>query len=271
MVKFDMGAAWDDTQQLLKSHTALIGTIAGVFIFLPTLVLAWFGPQPIEPAANATFQQILGTLQESARQTMPYQLLIAVVSAIGGIGILRLWLSRSSVSVGDALTFAIKMTPTVIGVQLLMGVVVGLVAVLLILPGAAIGGPAGVLLLIVGLLVFTGLCAYLWGRVAVVSPLIADRIQFNPASALKESWEMTRANGWQIFLFLFLVTLVLGIVGFIVGSIGAVIGGGGQGVGFMLAGVLAAGFATVSGIVSLAITAAIYRQLALRASSDVFQ
>jgi hypothetical protein len=271
MVKFDMGAAWDDTQQLLKSHSALIGTIAGVFLFLPSLGVAWFGPTPIEPAANATFDQILTTFQESARQAMPYQLLIAVVAAIGGVGILRLWLSRSSVSVGDALTFAIKMIPTVIAVQLLMGVAVGLVAVLLIVPGAAIGGAPGILLLIVGLLVFAGLCFYLWGRIAVVSPLIADHVQYNPVVALKDSWALTRDNGWRIFLFLFLVTLVLGIIGAIVGAVSSVFGGSGEGIGHMVAGVVMAGFATVSGVVSLAITAAIYRQLVLRSSSDVFQ
>lgn len=271
MVKFDMGAAWDDSLQLLKSHTALIGTIAGVFLFLPSLVVAWFGPTPIEPAANATFEQILATFQESARQAMPYQLLIAVVAAIGGIGILRLWLSRSSVSVGDALAFAFKMIPTMIGVQLLMGIAVGLVAVLLIVPGAALGGAPGVLLLVIGLLAFAGLCAYLWGRVAVVSPLIADRIQYNPVAALKESWALTRDNGWRIFLFLFLVTLVIGIVGLIVGGVVAVVAGSGEGVGRMLMGVVEAGFAAVSGIVSLAITAATYRQLAIRTTSDVFQ
>ena len=271
MVKFDMGAAWDDTLQLLKSHTALIGTIAGVFLFLPALAVAWFGPVPIEPPAGATFDQILATFQQSARQAMPYQLLIAVIGAIGGVGILRLWLSRSSVSVKDALAFAFKMIPTMIGVQLLMGIAVGLVAVVLILPGAALGGAPGVLLLIFGLIAFATLCAFLWGRVAVVSPLIADRIQYNPVTAVKESWDLTRNNGWRIFLFLFLVTLVIGIIGLIVGGVVAVVAGSGEGIGRMLTGVIEAGFAAVSGVVSLAITAATYRQLALRNSSDVFQ
>ena len=54
MAKFDMGAAWDDAIQLLKAHRPLTGTIAAVFLFLPALAVAWFGPAPIEPPAEAT-------------------------------------------------------------------------------------------------------------------------------------------------------------------------------------------------------------------------
>ncbi|NIJ37302.1 hypothetical protein FHR22_001986 [Sphingopyxis panaciterrae] len=271
MVKFDMGAAWEDSVTLLKSHTALTGTIAAVFLFLPTLAVSWFGPAPIEPAAGATFQQMMTSFQESARQAIPYQLLVAVIAAIGGVGILRLWLSRSSVSVGDALAFAFKMIPTMIAVQFLMGLAVGLVAVVLIVPGAALGGAPGMLLLFVGLIAFIALCAYLWGRVAVAPALIADRIQYNPAAVLQESWSLTRGNGWRIFLFLFLVTLVVGIAGLIVGLIVGAIGGTGEGAGRMLMGLAEAGFAAISGIVTLAISAAAYRQLSVGGASDIFQ
>lgn len=270
MAKFDMGAAWEDSMTLLKSHSALTGTIAAVFLFLPTLAVSWFGPTPIEPAAGATFDQMMTTFRESARQAVPYQLLVAVIAAIGGIGILRLWLSRSSVSVGDALTFAFKMIPTMIAVQFLMGLAIALIAVALIVPGAAIGGAPGMLLLFVGLIAFAALCAYLWGRVAVVSPLIADRVQYNPAAALQESWALTRDNGWRIFLFLFLVTLVLFIGAMIVGLIIGVVAGTGEGVGRILTGFAEAGFAAISGIVTLAISAATYRQLTIGADGGVF-
>ncbi|WP_447762351.1 hypothetical protein [Sphingopyxis panaciterrae] len=271
MAKFDMGAAWEDSVTLLKSHTALTGTIAAVFLFLPTLAVSWFGPVPIEPAAGATFEQMMASFRESARQAVPYQLLIAVIAAIGGVGILRLWLSRSSVSVGDALNFAVKMIPTMIAVQLIMGLAVGLIAAVLIVPGAALGGAFGMLLLFVGLLAFVALCAYLWGRVAVVSPLIADRVQYNPLAALQEGWALTRNNGWRIFLFLFLVTLVVGITGLIVGLVVGAVAGTSEGIGRILTGFVEAGFAAVSGIVTLAIAAATYRQLSIRGGSDIFQ
>ena len=56
MAKFDMGAAWEDSVALMKSYTALTGTIAAFFLFLPSLAVAWFGPAPIEPPQGATLE-----------------------------------------------------------------------------------------------------------------------------------------------------------------------------------------------------------------------
>src|SRR3989344_3034284 len=198
MPKFDMGAAWEDSLVLLRSHSVLTGPIAAVFLFLPTLAVAWFGPVPIEPAAGATFDQMMMTFRESARQAVPYQLLVSVISAIGGVGILRLWLSRTSTSVGDALVFALKMIPTMIAIQLF-----------------------------VGALLILGICAYLWGRLAVTSPVVADRTQYNPVVAIQESWRLTKGNGWRIALFLFLVTLVVFLVARLLGGVVGAVGGPG--------------------------------------------
>jgi len=271
MPKFDMGAAWEDSLVLLRSHSVLTGTIAAVFLFLPTLAVAWFGPVPIEPAAGATFDQMMMTFRESARQAVPYQLLVSVISAIGGVGILRLWLSRTSTSVGDALVFALKMIPTMIAIQLILGVGLGLIAVLAIMPGIAAGGGAvGALLLFVGALLILGICAYLWGRLAVISPVVADRTLYNPVAAIQESWRLTKGNGWRIALFLFLVTLVIIIVALLLGGvIGAVVGTG-DGIGRMLTGFVEGGVAAVGGIVSAAISAATYRQLALTGGNAIF-
>jgi hypothetical protein len=52
MPKFDMGAAWEDSMVLLRSHGALTWAIAAVFLFLPTLAVSWFGPTPIQPATG---------------------------------------------------------------------------------------------------------------------------------------------------------------------------------------------------------------------------
>ena len=271
MAKFDMGAAWDDSMVLLKSHSPLTLTIAAVFLFLPTLAVSWFGPVPLEPAANATFQEIMATFQESARQAIPYQLLTGVIGAIGGVGIMRLWLSRTGISVGDALVFALKMVPTMIAVQLILGVGVGVIAVGLFLPGIAAGGGAiGALLLFVAALLFLGICFYLWGRLAVTSPVLVDRILYNPLTAIQESWRLTKDNGWRIALFMFLVTLVVLIVAVMLGGLVAALVGTSDGIGRMLTGLVEGGVAAVGGIVSAAISAAAYRQLAVRGGSDIF-
>ena len=248
MVKFDMGAAWDDTLQLLKSHTALVGTIAGVFLFLPALAFAWFGPVPIEPPAGADFEQFVTTMRESFRQMFPGQLVVALATMIGSVAILRLWLSRTDISVGEALTFGLMLFPTMIATQILSGVAIGIGFILLIIP-----------------------CLYLIGRLALVAPAIADRAIYNPIEAIRTSWDLTRNNGWAVFFFLFLVNLVIVIAALIIGGIVAVIFGSEPGIGRMLGGFVEAAFGAIGSLVSVAVSAAAYRQLALRTSSDVFQ
>lgn len=270
MPKFDMGAAWEDSVVLLRSHSALTGTIAAVFLFLPTLAVSWFGPVPIEPAADASMQQVQAAFLESTRAMLPYQLLIALVGAIGGVGVLRLWLSRTGTSVGDALAFALRMIPTVIAVQILLGAALGIAALILIVPGAALGGPGGILLLIVGLVLLVGLCAYFWGRLALVSPVIADHAEANPLAAIRESLALTKGNGWRIFLFLFLVTLVVLVAAVLVGGIFAALGSTAGGAARLLSGFMEAIVAAVGGLVTLAVTAAAYRQLAAPERGSVF-
>lgn len=248
MVKFDMGAAWDDSVALLKSHAALTGAIAAVFLFLPSLVVAWFGPTPIEPADGANLAQVLAALQENGRQVLPYQLGVALFALIGTIGILRLWLSRSGTSVGEALTFAAMLFPTMVAVQFLTGVMLALGFLLLIVPGL-----------------------YLVGRLALVSAVVADRGIYNPIEAIRTSWALTRNNGWAIFFFLFLVTIVVVIAALIVGGVAGIVAGGEAGFGRMLGGLIEAAFGAVGSLVSIAISAAAYRQLTIGSTSDVFQ
>ncbi len=80
---------------------------------------------------------------------------------------------------------------------------------------------------------------------------------------------MTRGNGWRIFLFLFLVTLVVIIAASLVGGLVGMIGGAGS-VGKMLGGLVEAGFGLVATMISIAISAAAYRQLATTQAGDIF-
>lgn len=247
MAKFDMGAAWDDSLTLLKSHSALTGTIAAVFLFLPALAVAWFGPAPIEPQPGASVEQMVAAFRDYIWQIIPYQLGVALFTIIGTIAILRLWLSRTGTSVGEALTFALMLLPTMIGVQIVTGLMLGVAILLLIIP-----------------------FLYLVGRLALVAPVAADRGFRNPFEIIGTSWKLTEGNGWIIFLFFLLVMLVVFVAMVIVGSIIGIVGSTDAGFGRILGGVVEAGFGTVGSLISIAISAAVYRQLAMTASSDVF-
>lgn len=247
MAKFDMGAAWDDSVALLKSHSALTGAIAAVFLFLPALALAWFGPVSVEPPEGATFDQIVTAFQENIWQILPYQIGIAILALVGSLAILRLWLSRAATSVGEALSFALRLLPTMIIIQILTGLITAFGFVLLVVPGL-----------------------YLIGRLALTGPVVADRSVANPLDAIAASWNLTRDNGWAIFLFIFLVTLVIGIVLLVVtGVIGAVVGSG-PGIGHIIGGFFESAIGVGATMVSLAISAAAYRQLAIGGNAEVF-
>ncbi|WP_260583041.1 glycerophosphoryl diester phosphodiesterase membrane domain-containing protein [Sphingopyxis sp. PET50] len=213
----------------------------------------------------------MATFRESMRQMVGFQLLVSVLGMIGGTAVLRLWLSRVSTSVGDALVFAIKLLPTMIAIQLLLGVAAVAVAFLALMPALAAGSSAiGILLAFVGVVGLLALLFYLWGRLSVISPVVADRATYNPFTAIQQSWQLTKDNGWRIFLFLFLVILVIVVAALIAYFIVAVLSGAGEGVERFLKGVVDGGFTAVVGFVSLAVSAAAYRQLALRGGNDIF-
>jgi hypothetical protein len=270
MAKFDLGAAWDDSVTLLKSHTALTGAIAAVFLFLPTLAVSWFGPTPVQPAAGASLDQVIATFRDSAQQAIPYQLLISLIATIGGVGVMRLWLARTGTSVGDALVFAFKMALTVIAVQVFMGFAIALAGILLVTPGFLVGGGAGALLAVLGVLVFLAALAYFWSRASVALPVVADRELYNPVAALRGSWVLTKGNARRIFLFFFLVFVVILIASALLGGVAYAIFGSSEGVGRILSGLVEASVAAAGGLVSLAITTATYRQLATRGNEDIF-
>src|SRR3546814_7879290 len=69
MVKFDMGAAWDDAMTLVRAHLPLTGVLAGLFFFLPGVAAALLGPAPLAPPDNATPDQISALLWEQDRKS----------------------------------------------------------------------------------------------------------------------------------------------------------------------------------------------------------
>ena len=80
MVKFDMGAAWDDAMTLVKAHLPLTSILAGIFFFLPSLSLAILGPAPLTPPANATPDQLFAMAMADLRQQLPLLLGVAIAA-----------------------------------------------------------------------------------------------------------------------------------------------------------------------------------------------
>ncbi|HEY0594883.1 hypothetical protein [Sphingopyxis sp.] len=246
MAKFDMGAAWDDATTLVKAHLPLTGILAGIFFFLPGMALALLGPAPLAPPANATPDQLAGLMMADLRQQVPWLLGIAVASTLGSVAILRLWLARAGTSVGEALTFAFVMIPTLVAIFVIQSFLFGIAFLLLIIPAI-----------------------YLIGRFAAVYPLLADRELKNPVAALQGSWQMTEGNGWRIAFFVILFMIVLFVVSAIVGGVTSLFGTQGS-AGHVIASAINSAVSAGFGLLNTAVIASIYRQLTVRADGSVF-
>ncbi|WP_317151002.1 hypothetical protein [Sphingopyxis indica] len=248
MRKFDMAAAWDDARQLMRSYTALTVAIAAVFLFLPALAFAWLGPAPVAPTEGMGIDQIVRIYEQNMVQSLVPRIGVALAALIGTAAILRLWLARGGVSVGESLAFALALFPTLIAIELLTSLAFALGLLLLIVPGL-----------------------YLVGRLAVTVPAAIDRGIRNPIDAIRTSWRLTDDNGWSIFFFLLLVTLVIGIISVIAGVVTMSLFGAEAGAGKIVSGLVGAAFIAAGSFVSLAVSAAIYRQLAAEGTAGVFE
>ena len=238
MQKFDSGAAWNDVKRLLGSHSSLVWSIAGVFIFLPQLLLNFLGPQEDGAAAvGLTTEQQLALVQSNLMQFIPIALIAGIISAIGNAAILRLWLSRTEISVSDALKTGLGLVITIFLIQFLTTIVSAIGLLFLIIPGI-----------------------YLWTRWSVSAAYAVDMNERNPLTAMQASWGLTKGNVLSIFLFIFVLAIAIGVIVILLSIVSAVFALI-PAVGPFLFLVIQSALATVGAVIIVAITAAIYRQL----------
>ncbi|SIN90479.1 hypothetical protein SAMN02745824_2242 [Parasphingorhabdus marina DSM 22363] len=244
-MKLNYMECWNGAMALLKEHKEAVLAIAGVFLFLPSVLLAQFVGEPnveglVDPdaiqAANLAF---------FAEHWLAY-LLMFVVTAIGSLSIYRLLSPSFTGTVSNALVQAAALAVFFIATNILVA-----------------------LLMVGGLFLFIVPGLYLFGRLAVVPMVIADENERNPATALQRGWAVTKNNGWSTFFFL-LIILMVGLVtlivfGVVIGLVLALVSGG---TGWPLAqnilsNILGTGFQ----ILLLANVASVYRQLTGKGTS----
>jgi hypothetical protein len=235
-MKFSYSAVWADLMSLLRAHASLIATIAGVFLFLPGLLLAYFAPQP-ETADLARLGELWG---EYFRANWHWLLLNGLIGMIGAIAILLLIFQRG-ISVGGAIAAAVPILPFYFLTSLLSGMLIGIGFVLLVVPGL-----------------------YLMGRLSPVTALLVAERRRNPIDAIGRCFALTKGRGWAILGLI----LIVGIAASIVAAVAAALLGilfvlvAGQDVGGTLVLILKSAGNAAVGTLMLLLHAAIYRQLA---------
>jgi hypothetical protein len=238
MQKFDMGAAWSDARLLLSSYGGLVWAVAGVFLLLPQFVMGLSAPPPPTLPNGATFEQMMTAWQPWFQQVFPYQLIGGLLTLIGTLSIMRLWLTRTSISVGEAIKGSFLILIPVFVAQLLTSVAMFFGFMALIIPGL-----------------------FLAARFSLVAAVAADQRARGPIGLISASWNLTRGNALSLIFYYFLIFVAVAVVYLvaimILGGLVSWIPSIGPVLGVLVESVLTMAVT----VVILAVTTAVYRQL----------
>lgn len=236
-MKFSYSEVWNDTVELLRSNSTIIMAIAGVFLFLPALVTAYF----LTPPVPKTLGEMLPMWVEYFTANWHWLLLERLFEMVGAISLLLLFLDARGRSVGALISGAVMILPFYFLATLLSSVLLAIGLALFLVPGL-----------------------YLLSRLAFVGPDVAVAGTRNPFVAITRSFAQTKGNGWAILGLLMLIaipgTIIAGTAGMLLGLLFLAIAG--QDVGAFLTQIVQALAGAVLGVVILAVIAALYRRLA---------
>jgi hypothetical protein len=229
-------AVRDDLLALLRANRSLIAPIAGVFVFLPLLLLYVLVPAPPEAASADALN-----VQTAYWSTVWYwYLLEEAVAMIGSLAILRLVLARGEASVGEAIAGAFALLPAYLGAAIVAGAAIFAGFLLLAVPGL-----------------------YLAARLAPLPALIAGEGLGNPLEAIRRTLKLTRGHGWAIFGLIALIVVPSWVTIALVHSLSGMlfIALAGQRVGGLLAMIVTAAAAAAVSVLLVLLYAALYRRL----------
>lgn len=239
MAKFTQNAVWADTVKLTRTHWVALIAIAGVFNFLPTLLVNHFYPMP-EPPADADFQTRFQLMADYYRAHSLVVVLQSFVVMIGSAAMLRLVFARSG-TVGAALLFAIILLPVYSILVVLENLAVGLGFALLVVPGL-----------------------YIWGRLLPAAPAMVAEERRNPIDALKRGFQLSEGHGWLIVGLYLLVMIPGTVLVLVISQVSGIlfILVAGQELGMLLGMIVLCAVSALVATILTMLTAAIYRALA---------
>jgi hypothetical protein len=227
---------WEDTVRLIRTHASLAAALAGVFLFLPSLLMGHFVPMPEVTDSNELFR-VLG---EHFRENFHWVLLSAILSAAGTLAILMLVFRGGATSVGAAIAAAFGLLVPYFVAVVLTGIPVAIGLILLILPGL-----------------------YLMARFLPLGAVMVAEGERSSIGAIRRTWAVTKGHGWAI-LGLFLLIFVAGLV--LMSVIGTLIGlvlhfALPEGLAKFMSLIVSTAASTALQVVTIFLYAAIYRAL----------
>ncbi|WP_430414560.1 hypothetical protein [Parasphingorhabdus sp.] len=238
-MKLNYMQCWNGAMALFGAHKEAIVAIAGVFVFLPTLLMAQFVGEPLLNG-NEDLDAMMAVYSAYFSEN-----LIAIVTS-------NLFISFGVLAICFALTPSDNFTVAENLRRTFKAFVVFIIANLL--AGFAFFG---------GLMLFIIPGFYIFCRLILVPVFVADTPERNPLEILKNSWAATKGNGFSIMMFL-LIIYVVGIVtiGVLQAVTGVITGLATSGAGWPLIGSLVAALTgTIFQIILTTVTVSIYIEL----------
>lgn len=247
-MKLNYMQCWNGAMALLGAHKEAVLAIAGVFLFLPTLLFAQYVVPPVlngDEDIGRMYAIYISYFDENSFSIVASNL----VMSFGGLAIYFALAPSRSNTVAEDLAAALKF--------FLWYLIANLLTALVTLPGF-------ILFIIPGF--------YLTSRLILVPAVVADQGERSPIEMLKKSWALTKDNGFSILLFIAIIVIVGSITIGVLGAITGVIAGlatGGTGWPF-IENLVASLTGTAFQLVLTAVIVSIYIELSGKKADVVF-
>lgn len=258
-MKFDMSEAWREATAMIGANREVLLIVAGIFFFLPNMLLAFqmpdmdriatLGPDQAEAAVLQLYGEIWWVL-----------LIVVLAGMIGYLALLALLRDKARPTVGEAIRVGVIGLLPAIGTYIVFVLGTGLIFGILI--GAARAAGSSAVTVAVLLLCLVGF-VYASVKSSLSAPVIAIERVFNPFRVLARSWRLTKGNSLRLFGFAALILIVYVVISAVAGLIlGAVMLALGDAAYQVLNALVSGALSTVVAVLAVALLASIHRQLA---------
>lgn len=182
-IKLDITACWNDALAIWRSNFEIVLILAGLFMFLPSLITTLvMGDPPI--VDGMSLPQMQAAFSEWLHANWHYLLISSLLSMLGTLAILFVALNPAKPTVGEALRMGASVLIFYLVAQILASIAIGIGFMLLIIPGI-----------------------YLAIKFSLSAVVAAAENERSPIAMLKRSWRLTKGNSLLLFGLLLLVSV----------------------------------------------------------------
>ena len=209
MVTLDSSGAWQSARRMVSANRDMLVAIAGVFFLMPGLIGTVLLPVP-QLTGGMDQQQMTDAVMRFYTAAAPVMLVLTLPMLVGYLTLLAMLLGRDRPTVGAAIGLGIRLLPSYLVAQLLIGLVLSVLWL------TVVGGLAVILPPMIAALVSLVVMIYPLVRVVLIGPEMVARRLRNPIRAISGGLSRTRGHFLGILLYfgpaLTLFVVIYGLV-----------------------------------------------------------